>query len=67
MEQEEWEVAGRIKCPVCAGSELVVFVGARGYISLRCPNCNRFVLYDLESMTARRYHAISYQVARCCW
>ena len=67
MEQEEREVAGRIRCPVCAGSELVVFGGARGYISLRCPNCNRFVLYDLDNMTARKYHAISYQVARCCY
>lgn len=67
MEQEEWAVVGRIKCPVCAGSELVVFEGTRGYISLRCSNCNRFILYDLDNMRARRYHAISYQVARRCY
>lgn len=64
MKQEFDKVVGRIKCPVCERSEVVVFEGARGCISLRCANCNRFVRYDLEHMLAEKCRAVSYQAVR---
>ena len=59
MECEKSNVVGRIKCPVCDGSELVVYAGTYGVISGRCSKCEKIVLYDLKNMTARKHHAIS--------
>ena len=64
MIEETEKIKGRIKCPIYADSEIVVFQGAKGRVSIICPMCNRVGIYDLEYMKAYKGKAISSHIKR---
>ena len=46
------KMRGMIKCPCCRKGKVAVYEDSRGHASIQCPKCNRFGLYDFDTLTA---------------
>ncbi|MDO4977889.1 MAG: hypothetical protein Q4E53_11575 [Eubacteriales bacterium] len=46
------KVRGNIPYPCCPKEKNVVYEGAKGKNSSKCPRCGRFILFDYDQMTA---------------
>ena len=42
-----------IPYPCCPKEKVVVFPGAHGYTSIKCPNCGKYALFDYDNLTAK--------------
>ena len=41
-----------IPLPCCPKEKVMVYAGAHGRTSIKCPNCGRYILVDLDEQTA---------------
>ena len=42
-----------IPYPCCLKEKVVVFPGAHGCSSIKCPNCGKYALFDYDNLTAK--------------
>ncbi len=42
-----------ISYPCCPKEKVVIFPGAHGYASNKCPNCGKYALFDYDNLTAK--------------
>ena len=42
-----------IPYPCCPKEKVVVFPGAHGCTSIKCPNCGKYALFDYDNLTAK--------------
>ena len=50
MEKEIIEAMGIIHFPCHSREKIIVFNGTKGRCSARCPYCNRFAMFDFDTM-----------------
>ena len=43
----------KIPYPCCPKEKVVVFPGAHGCSSIKCPNCGKYALFDYDNLTAK--------------
>ena len=54
----EGSVKGMIPYPCCPKERVMVFRGAHGRVSNKCPRCGRFARFDYDLMTASEVRAV---------
>lgn len=54
LEEIQEKLKGAISFPCCRKEKKMVYAGARGRVSDKCPRCGKTSLFDLEKMTSRR-------------
>lgn len=42
-----------IPYPCCPKEKVVMFPGAHGRTSIKCPNCGKYALFDYDNLTAK--------------
>ena len=42
-----------IPYPCCPKEKAVVFPGAHGFASYKCPNCGKYAMFDFDSLTSK--------------
>lgn len=52
------KLKGLISFPCCPKEKAMAYESSHGRISLKCPKCGRFVIFDLDKMTAYMSRAI---------
>ena len=50
--KRERKMRGMIKCPYCQKGKVAAYEDLRGHASIQCSKCNRFILYDFDTLTA---------------
>ncbi len=50
-------VVGVIQYPCCPTEKVIVYEGAHGKVSNKCPRCGRFAEFDYDRMDARKTRA----------
>lgn len=45
-----YKIKGTISFPCCSKEKIVVYEGGSGQSSLKCPNCNKYAIFDYDSM-----------------
>lgn len=50
MDIKNTELKGAIQFPCHSKEKLLVYSGADGYCSAKCPSCDKFALFDFSTM-----------------
>ena len=58
MQQNSCPAYGIIRFPCHSKAKILVYEGAKGQCSAKCPSCDRFALFHLEEMKAEPIGAI---------
>ncbi|WP_337366560.1 hypothetical protein [Phascolarctobacterium sp.] len=45
-------IKGCISFPCCEKEKTIVYDGTSGMVSIKCPNCGHYAIFDYDSMTA---------------
>lgn len=46
------KIKGMIAYPCCPKNKVMVYTSARGRVSVKCPKCGKFIIFDYDNMTA---------------
>lgn len=46
------ELKGQIPFPCCPKEKAMAYESSHGRVSLKCPRCGRFAIFDFDKMTA---------------
>lgn len=52
MDNSKNNVQGVIHFPCHSKEKVLVYEGTSGYCSIKCPSCDKFALFDFNSMTS---------------
>lgn len=47
-----YEIKGMISYPCCNKEKIIVYAGATGKSSNKCPRCGRYAVFDFDNMTS---------------
>ena len=64
MGTEALQLRGFIPFPCHKQQKKLVFYGASGIVSDKCPQCGGFALFDLDRMRAENFHPLKGAVSR---
>ncbi len=46
------QIKGMISYPCCKKEKIMVFMGSSGRVSSKCPKCQKYAIFDYDSMTS---------------
>lgn len=46
------KLKGQIPFPCCSKEKVMAYESSRGRVSLKCPRCGRFAIFDFDEMVA---------------
>ena len=58
MDRIDNNVQGVIKFPCHSKEKVLVYEGTHGYCSIKCPACDKFALFNFDTMKSKTVRAV---------